>query len=178
MIYVTDPYAKEYLYHFLWKIDHHLPSPSLRNIENTGSMNCLPKGFVGEVFIATSLYGCFLVLFTLSSLVLHSQILTNKRQSSGSFGTLIHLTLGYVLFFIVSLVCEDLYSDKLQLALTSGTQQSWIMLCIIFIHPSLYCEGKTGLKVGTHLFILNFTQYSATTVTDWILVSRNTSRAK
>lgn len=84
-----------------------IPLPSSRNIENAPNMSasCLPTGFVGEVFVATSLYGSFLVLFTLSSLVLHSQILTNKRQSSGSLGTSIHLALGYMLFFIVSLVC-------------------------------------------------------------------------
>lgn len=58
----------------------------------------------GVIFIATSLYGLFFILFALSSLILHSQILTNKKKSSGPFGTSVYLTLGYTLFFTVSLV--------------------------------------------------------------------------
>lgn len=73
-----------------------------------------PNGLTaGNVFIATSLYGSFLALFILSSLVLHSQKLLNKKQSSGPLGTSIYLTLGYMLFFVVSLVCGILYSNTL-----------------------------------------------------------------
>ncbi len=74
-------------------------------MDNSPEVDTLPQGLtIGIIFIATSLYGAFFVLFAFSSFVLHSQVLTNKKQSSGSLGTSVYLTLGYILFFIVSLV--------------------------------------------------------------------------
>lgn len=123
----------------------------------------------GVIFIATSLYGLFLVLSTLSSLILHSQIVTNKRQSSGSVGTSIYLTLGYMLLFVVSSVC--IWSRLVSSVLILCTQQSWVLLWIISLHPDLGQTAGNGTTYGAFYYIQAATEVSALVVADWILVS-------
>lgn len=65
---------------------------------------------IGTFFVASSLYGAYLILFVLSSLVLHHQVILNRKRSSGSFGTNVYLTLGYILFFVISLVGEYIFN--------------------------------------------------------------------
>lgn len=74
-----------------------------------------PLTNVGVLFIASMLYGAFLILFILSTLVLHHQCKQNKCRSSGRTGTIIYLTLGYLLFSIITTVCRLSHSASHQI---------------------------------------------------------------
>lgn len=143
-------------------------------MENTLKTDSILKSHgltTGVIFISTSLYGLFLVLSTLSSLILHSQIVTNKRQSSGSLGTSIYLTLGYMLFFVVSLVC--IWSWLVSSVLNLCIQQNWVLLWMIFLHPDLGHTADISTRYGAFYYIQDVTEIFALVVTDWILVSHS-----
>lgn len=143
-------------------------------MENTLKMDSILKSqglTTGVIFISTSLYGLFLVLSTLSSLILHSQIVTSKRQSSGSLETSIYLTLGYMLFFVVSSVC--IWSWLVSSVLILCIQQSWVLLWIIFLHPDLGQTADISRRYGAFYYIQDVTEIFALVVTDWILVSHS-----
>lgn len=94
-----------------------------------------------------------MILFILSALVLHHQSEQNKRRSSGSFGTRVYLTLGYVLFALI----------------TTG----WIFHWIMFLHPNLATGGdQTADWTSTFLFLQGIVDDVAIFVADLILIYR------
>ncbi|KAJ3576716.1 hypothetical protein NP233_g261 [Leucocoprinus birnbaumii] len=72
---------------------------------------------VGVLFVANTFYGAFVILFILSTLVLHHQSEQNKRNSTGTFGTRVYLTLGYILCTLIT--------------------AAWVLSWIMFSHTEL-----------------------------------------
>ncbi|KAJ3576515.1 hypothetical protein NP233_g375 [Leucocoprinus birnbaumii] len=112
---------------------------------------------LGMVYVANTFYGAFLVLFFLSTLVLHHQSLKNKRRSSGSFGTIVYLTLGYILCILITV--------------------HWLLSWLMYSHPDYVTRGYMPLsplhpQPSVILFVQTLVGNVAIFVADLILMYR------
>ncbi|KAF9446456.1 hypothetical protein P691DRAFT_803912 [Macrolepiota fuliginosa MF-IS2] len=106
---------------------------------------------IGILFISSSVYGAYFVLFIISSFILHRQVTLTKRNSSGTLGTTVHLALGYLSFFIITL--------------------SWILSWVALSKPKVIKLDKPG-RWSFLLFIQNAIGCGSAMVAESILAFR------